>query len=77
MSTSEAAPKNRHELFPGHISTLAATGPAPEDIYALLAPLKPDSSGGLDGVRDTANMPLADEPPRVQDALAALGVRTA
>ena len=51
---------------------VATTGPGPDDFDALFAPLEVDSPGALDGVRDTANMPLADEPQRVRDDLDAV-----
>jgi len=31
-----------------------------------------DPPGALDGVHDTANMPLEDEPPRVRNDLSAM-----
>jgi uncharacterized protein YbjT (DUF2867 family) len=53
---------------------IATTGPAPEDFDGLFAPLEGDPPGSLDGVRDTANMPLEDEPQRVRDDLDAVRV---
>jgi uncharacterized protein YbjT (DUF2867 family) len=49
---------------------IATTGPAPEDFDALFAPLVGDPPGSLDGVHDTANMPLEDEPQRARDDMA-------
>lgn len=57
------------------LELVSAKGPAPHDFDALLAPLDADPPSALDGVRDTANMPLADEPPRVQDDLDAVLTR--
>jgi len=53
---------------------IAAAGSAPRDFDALFAPLDADPPGALDGVRDLANMPLADEPQKVRDELAAVRV---
>ena len=47
---------------------VATAGPAQRDLHALFAPLAPDT--GVDGAYDTANMPLADEPPQVRADLA-------
>lgn len=52
---------------------VATTGQAIDDFDALFARLEADAAGALDGVRDTANMPLADEPAHVRDDLAAVG----
>jgi len=52
---------------------VAETGPAPDDFDPLFASLDPDPEGAIDGVRDTANMPLDDEPQRVRDDLNAVG----
>lgn len=51
---------------------VAQRGPPPDDLDALLRALDTDPPGALDGVRDTDNMPLAQEPTRVCDDLAAL-----
>jgi uncharacterized protein YbjT (DUF2867 family) len=51
---------------------VAATGPAPKDFDQLFAPLKADPPGALDGVHDTPNMPLNDEPQRVRDDINAM-----
>lgn len=63
--TSGAAERKTFEL-------VAAKGPAQTDLDALFAPLEADPRGALDGVRDTANMPLEDEPQRVRDDLEAV-----
>ena len=55
---------------------MATTGPPPDDFDALFAPLAADPQDALDGVRDTANQPLEDEPDRArQDLDAVLGNR--
>lgn len=59
---SKAAERKTFEL-------VAERGPASSDFDALFAPLEADPQGSLDGVRDMPNMPLADEPERVRDAL--------
>ena len=51
---------------------VAATGSAPEDFDQLFAPLAADPPDALDGVHDTPNMPLNDEPQRVRDDLNAM-----
>jgi len=57
---------------------IATTGPAQDDFTALFAALEPDPKASLDGARDTANMPLEDEPDRVRHDLdAVLGNRLA
>jgi len=61
-----------HSLASSHavrktFELVAAAGPAPEDFDALFSPLEGDPPGSLDGVRDTANMLLEDEPQRVRD----------
>ena len=63
-----------HSLSSDHASRktfelVAIKGPAPEDFDALFAGLDADPQGALDGVRDMANMPVQDEPPRVRDDL--------
>jgi len=59
---SDAAVRKTFEL-------VAERGPAPEDFDALFAPLEADPPGSLDGVQDVENMPLTDEPERVQQDL--------
>lgn len=61
--TSQAASHKTLEL-------VAETGPAPTDLEPLFAELEGDASGSLDAVRDSANMPLVDEPASVQQDLA-------
>ena len=51
---------------------VAIGGPAQKDLDPLFGTLDPDSVDGLDGVRDTPNQPLDDEPQRVKDNLRAL-----
>lgn len=51
---------------------VATTGPATTDFDALFAPLDADPPDALDGVRDTANQPLEDEPDRVRRDLDAV-----
>lgn len=53
---------------------VATKGPAQEDLNPLFAALEPDSDDGFDGVRDTPNQPLEQEPQRVKDDLHALSV---
>lgn len=50
---------------------VAERGPAPEDLEPLFAALDADEVGGIDGVRDSVNMPLDREPERVRNDLAA------
>ena len=65
--TSQEALQKTFEL-------VATKGPAQQDLDPLFAALTPDSKGGLDGVRDAENQPLADEPQRVKDDLHALSI---
>ena len=48
---------------------VAKKGPAQKDLEPLFAALEADPKEGIDGVRDEANQPLADEPKRVQEDL--------
>jgi uncharacterized protein YbjT (DUF2867 family) len=48
---------------------VAVAGPAPDDFDALFAALDEDPRDAIDGVRDTANMPMEDEPQRIRDDL--------
>jgi hypothetical protein len=57
------------------LELVAERGPAQGDLAPLFAALKADPSGALDGVDDTANMPLEDEPHRVRADLDALASR--
>ena len=61
--TSDAARGKTFEL-------VAERGPAPTNLEALFAALDSDAAGALDAVRDSANMPLSDEPARVREDLA-------
>ena len=61
-----------HDALRKTFELVATTGPEPDDFDALFAPLEADPQGALDGVHDTANMPLADEPQRVRDDLEAV-----
>ena len=51
---------------------IATTGAAQENLDALFAALDADAPHSLDAVKDTANMPLEDEPQRVRDDLNAV-----
>jgi len=59
---SEAANRKTFEL-------VAERGPAPLELDSLFAKLEPDAPGALDACRDSANMPLTQEPDRVRDDL--------
>jgi uncharacterized protein YbjT (DUF2867 family) len=48
---------------------VAVAGPATDDFDALFAALDEDARDAIDGVRDTANMPVEDEPQRIRDDL--------
>ncbi len=63
--TSEQALRKTFEL-------VATKGAAQEDLDVLFAALDADPENSLDGVRDTPNQPLNDEPQRVKDDLRAL-----
>ncbi|MGW4506826.1 SDR family oxidoreductase [Streptomyces sp. NPDC004436] len=45
-------------------------GRTTKDFTPLFAAAQPDAAGALDAVKDTANLPLDTEPPRVKDDLA-------
>lgn len=60
--TSEAALQKTFEL-------VATSGPSQPDLEPLFGALEADLPGGLDAVRDSANMPLDQEPQRVRDEL--------
>jgi uncharacterized protein YbjT (DUF2867 family) len=55
---------------------VAERGSAPTDLEPLFAALDGDAAGALDAVRDSANMPLADEPPRVREDLSQVSARS-
>lgn len=57
--SSEAAERTTFEL-------VAEQGPPPEDFESLFATLDRDSATALDGVRDTENMPVAEEADEVR-----------
>jgi uncharacterized protein YbjT (DUF2867 family) len=65
---SESALRKSFEL-------IATTGAAQENLDALFAALEADAPGSLDAVKDTANMPLEDEPQRVRGDLNAVLMR--
>jgi uncharacterized protein YbjT (DUF2867 family) len=68
--TSEQALRKTFEL-------VAVKGPAQEELDVLFAALDTDPENALDGVRDTPNQPLDDEPQRVKDDLRALSANRA
>ena len=59
---SQAADHKTFELVAEH-------GPAPENLDPLFAALDQDPPKALDGVHDTSNRPIDDEPQRVREAL--------
>ena len=65
--TSDHALRKTFEL-------VATRGTAQRNLDELFAPLDPDPGNGFDGVRDTPNQPLENEPQRVKDDLHALSV---
>ena len=65
---SESALRKSFEL-------IATTGAAQEDLEPLFAALDADAPGSLDAGKDTANMPLEEEPQRVRDDLNAVLLR--
>ena len=60
--TSDQALRKTFEL-------VATKGPAQKNLDELFAALDADPENGFDGVRDTPNQPLDDEPQRVKDDL--------
>jgi uncharacterized protein YbjT (DUF2867 family) len=60
--TSPEADRKTFEL-------VATAGAAQQDLGPLFAALDADPPGAFDGVHDTANMPLEEEPRRVRDDL--------
>jgi uncharacterized protein YbjT (DUF2867 family) len=60
--TFEAALRKTFEL-------VAESGPATTDFNTFFGSLNPDQSDSVDGVRDNADLPLGDEPERVQNDL--------
>jgi len=63
--SSEAALRKTFEL-------VAVTGPAQENLDPLFAALDADPPKAMDGVRDTPNQPLEEEPQRVREDLHSL-----
>jgi uncharacterized protein YbjT (DUF2867 family) len=59
---SDAAARKTFEL-------VAERGPASDDFDALFTALEADPPGALDAVGDAPNMPLAQEPERVREAM--------
>ena len=57
------------------VEVFSAAGAPVTDYEALFAATRADEPGALDGVLDTNNVPLADEPARVRDDIACLGRR--
>ncbi len=51
------------------LELVAETGPATTDFAAFFGSLEPDRPTSVDGVRDNATLPLAEEPNRVRDDL--------
>ncbi|MFC0812978.1 SDR family oxidoreductase [Paracoccus panacisoli] len=68
--SSEAALRKTFELH-------AETGPEQADFDTVFAPLAADPADALDGARDKANMPLAQEPDQIRAELQAVRDRAA
>lgn len=51
------------------LELVAEHGPEQPDLGPVFGALEPDATGSLDGVRDTDNLPVSDEPQRVLDDL--------
>lgn len=66
--SSAAADRKTFEL-------VAERGPAPTDLDALFSTLRPDPEESIDGVLDTDNMPLEQEPQPVRDIFASMRSR--
>lgn len=66
--SSQAARAKTFEL-------VAERGPAKKNLEPLFAALEADAAGTIDGVRDTANMPLGGEPAQVREDLEQLSAR--
>jgi uncharacterized protein YbjT (DUF2867 family) len=66
--SSDAAVRKTFEL-------VSTKGAEQEDFDALFGNLDPDPPGAVDGVHDTANMPVEEEPKRVRDDLDAVQSR--
>jgi uncharacterized protein YbjT (DUF2867 family) len=57
------------------LELVAETGPATTDFEGYFSTLEPDHQDNIDGVRDTDNMALADEPARVREDLDEVSTR--
>lgn len=68
LAGSLASQTADHKTF----ELVAEHGPAPEDLDPLFAALDQDPPKALDGVHDTPNMPMDDEPRRVREDLRGL-----
>jgi hypothetical protein len=66
--SSDAAVRKTFEL-------VSTKGAEQEDFDVLFGNLDPDPPGAVDGVHDTANMPVEEEPKRVRDDLDAVQSR--
>lgn len=55
------------------VEIFSTTGDPVTDFEALFAATQPDEPGVLDGVLDTNNVPLGEEPAQVQEDIARLG----
>jgi uncharacterized protein YbjT (DUF2867 family) len=66
--SSDAAVRKTFEL-------VSTKGTEQEDFDALFGNLDPDPPGAVDGVHDTASMPVEEEPKRVRDDLDAVQSR--
>ena len=66
--SSDAAVRKTFEL-------VSTKGTEQEDFDALFGNLDPDPPGAVDGVHDTANMPVEEEPKRVRGDLDAVQTR--
>ena len=54
------------------VEIFSTTGEPVTDFEALFAATQPDEPGVLDGVLDTNNVPLTEEPTQVQEDIARL-----
>lgn len=68
LVTALATPHAQHKT----LELVAEQGAAPHDLSPLFAALETDPATSLDGVHDTNNLPLPQEPSHVHDDLAAL-----
>ncbi|MFY9646813.1 MAG: SDR family oxidoreductase [Terriglobales bacterium] len=77
IARSQIAEVLVHSLSSAHalrktFELVAIKGPAQKNLDELFAALNADSENAFDGIRDTPNQPLADEPQRVKDDLQTL-----